>query len=519
LTGSVFRTVVVVNDDTTSADGGAPPEPPSASPTSTNGDNASLPPISTDDGSASLPPASTADWSMPPPLQPAPPLRWARVDDDRFIGGVCGGLARSLGLDATWLRIGAVVLWVLTGFALPAYIGLWIALPSTPAGPPTPTWRRAIGALFGLVAVGSMVDGADELRLSGDTDWRSGAPALIVALVVLAIVLLRGPREGQRRWPETMLTPRRTPSSSPTRDTNTVSASTMAPAAAPWAHDESIRQRATRVAHEQAASVEVSAHRLERRVEGWESERRQRASRRRRRRSPLGWVGLGLAAVAGSITWMVANGRSDQGQLAFGTATVVMGLTVLVSVVAGRAKWLILPAACTAALGAGASALDYANASITGSSNSRYLVVGSDELAASYDSGSGDLSLDIFDQQIPRAPRSAATSLTLGAGELQVIVPRTAAVTVVARVGAGAVELPGGTYGGYRRTVRWSRPATALPDGTLDPRTIVLDLSLGIGEISVIDSSWVDPIGPAKQPTLETTTTSRPPSNNQEIDS
>ncbi|MDZ7604134.1 MAG: PspC domain-containing protein [Cyclobacteriaceae bacterium] len=50
---------------------------------------------------------------------------------DRMIGGVCGGLAKSLGLDPTLARAGYVLLSILSA-AFPGilvYIVLWIVMP------------------------------------------------------------------------------------------------------------------------------------------------------------------------------------------------------------------------------------------------------------------------------------------------------------------------------------------------------------------------------------------------------
>jgi phage shock protein PspC (stress-responsive transcriptional regulator) len=54
------------------------------------------------------------------------PLR--RSLDNRVIAGVCGGVARFLGLDATLVRIGWVVIGILGG-GLAAYMIAWFVLP------------------------------------------------------------------------------------------------------------------------------------------------------------------------------------------------------------------------------------------------------------------------------------------------------------------------------------------------------------------------------------------------------
>jgi phage shock protein C len=56
----------------------------------------------------------------------------SRSLDDRMIAGVLGGLARRLGWDPTWLRIGYVLLSVLSA-AFPGilvYLVMWLLIPN-----------------------------------------------------------------------------------------------------------------------------------------------------------------------------------------------------------------------------------------------------------------------------------------------------------------------------------------------------------------------------------------------------
>jgi phage shock protein C len=57
-----------------------------------------------------------------------------RSRTDRMVGGVCGGLGKYLGLDATVLRLIAVLLFVLTGLipGLVAYLILMAIVPLEP---------------------------------------------------------------------------------------------------------------------------------------------------------------------------------------------------------------------------------------------------------------------------------------------------------------------------------------------------------------------------------------------------
>ena len=56
--------------------------------------------------------------------------RLRRSRDDRWVGGVCGGLARLTGVQAWVWRLLAVLLALWGGSGLVAYVLLWIFIPS-----------------------------------------------------------------------------------------------------------------------------------------------------------------------------------------------------------------------------------------------------------------------------------------------------------------------------------------------------------------------------------------------------
>lgn len=64
--------------------------------------------------------------------------RLVRSASDRMLGGVCGGLARYFGIDATIVRL-VFVLAVLSGLSPLIYIILWVVIPQEGAPQPTPT--------------------------------------------------------------------------------------------------------------------------------------------------------------------------------------------------------------------------------------------------------------------------------------------------------------------------------------------------------------------------------------------
>jgi len=65
--------------------------------------------------------------------------RLYRSRTERMLTGVCGGVARYLNADPTAVRVGFVLLAVLTGgLALLAYPLMWVVMPEEPALPPAP---------------------------------------------------------------------------------------------------------------------------------------------------------------------------------------------------------------------------------------------------------------------------------------------------------------------------------------------------------------------------------------------
>jgi phage shock protein PspC (stress-responsive transcriptional regulator) len=76
--------------------------------------------------------------AVPPAVAPAPEaearpkFRLRRSRTDRMLGGVCGGLAESLGVDAAVIRIGLVALTVLgVGTGVIVYAAIWMLAPET----------------------------------------------------------------------------------------------------------------------------------------------------------------------------------------------------------------------------------------------------------------------------------------------------------------------------------------------------------------------------------------------------
>lgn len=82
-----------------------------------------------------------------------------RSATDKFIGGVCGGIARSFGIDSGIVRIVAALLAVFTGVGLVAYLVAWAVLPLEADGK---TGIEEVSGMFGKANNGT--HNGDDLR-------------------------------------------------------------------------------------------------------------------------------------------------------------------------------------------------------------------------------------------------------------------------------------------------------------------------------------------------------------------
>jgi phage shock protein PspC (stress-responsive transcriptional regulator) len=68
--------------------------------------------------------------------------RWRRSTTDRWLGGVCGGLAPMLGVESWMLRLLFTLVFLLAGAGLLLYALLWFFVPLEDASAPVPPQRR-----------------------------------------------------------------------------------------------------------------------------------------------------------------------------------------------------------------------------------------------------------------------------------------------------------------------------------------------------------------------------------------
>lgn len=124
---SAYKTVVVTKEvESVIAEMGPVQDP--SSPEEQPAGNAGVPPLDPDRGGSSRP----ADAE---PAAPPPPRRLHKIKEGAMIGGVCNGLAAYFGIDVTLVRIAFVLLLLVYGTGVLAYIVMMIIFPTavTPA--------------------------------------------------------------------------------------------------------------------------------------------------------------------------------------------------------------------------------------------------------------------------------------------------------------------------------------------------------------------------------------------------
>ena len=354
-----------------------------------------------------------------PPPSPAPieptERRWAR-SDERVVLGVAGGLARALAIEPLLVRIAFVVMALFSGVGVVLYMAGWAMLADSPTSPPPSMIRRIVGAVAVLAAARWLFAGAAHLPAGG---W-----VVAIGLLGIAVALWRGRSPVNTGFPPPIVE------------------------AAPTGDAGSTADRWT----------------------SWTAQRRQRP---RPPRSALGLLTMGAAAVVGATVWLSNHGVSNRSTLAFGWATLVLGAGLVVGTIAGRARWLMIPAMATTAAAVIASALSFAGVGLNHATggHSAYIAP-SGTVASTYRTGIGD-----FDLWLADFHNDVVTSVEVGMGKLTVIVPDDARIQIDARIGIGTIDALGSSVSGYRRTLSL--------DTNQGTHLIKLTLRAGTGSIEV----------------------------------
>jgi len=367
-----------------------------------------------------------------------------RRTDDKWIGGVCSGVADRLGVDPVIVRAALVLLTILGGIGVTVYLVAWALLPNDRGEIAA---ERAIrdgdgSSVVLLVFAGLAVFGGS--WWGRDSGWGFPWGLALTGLLVWWLV------QKSRHRPDA---------------DQRVSA--QRPAAAPY----TAPQAAPQAAPYAATPYDPDTYRP--------------GPKKLRRRSGGGLmalVAIGLALVTyGSLSWLGTelHWTGNHAAVAMAGSLAAIGLLLVVLGLAGWRAGFVGFLAVVLAITAWSSAVVPTGIHLGGPVGDRTWTPTA-VTSSTYDVSVGNGVLDLG--SLPKEGLSEATiPAHVGIGELKVIVPEGLTVRVVGQVGLGNIVSPGDRNDGQGGT-DVSR-SVVVGDG---PAEVVVDAGVGVGQLTVV---------------------------------
>jgi phage shock protein PspC (stress-responsive transcriptional regulator) len=380
---------------------------------------------------------------------PGGPRRLTRSTQRKVIGGVAGGLGEYTGIDPVLFRVLFAVLTLFGGSGLLLYAAGWLLLPADDQ--PTSPVESLIGrgsrgssrtrdtaAAAALIAAGLVLAGVVAVGDARDL-------ALCLLVVGGAYFLLRNLRERREGGPPQPAAPEPPPVPYQAFDV-------PPPVYQPGA-------TATLTAPAPVAPP--------------------KPPKRKREHSILGVLTICVLLIAVGVTAALDNGGSHdpdvQTYLAIGTG--IIGLGLLIGTFIGRARWLAWLGLPMLAL---LIVVSTSGIELDGGAGDRaYTPTEASDVQPTYRLGVGSLRIDLSDVDL--SEQLVRTKASLGVGNLEIVVPANADVSIDSRSGIGEVLLFGEEANGTsvsRSVVDYGTGG----DGRID---LVLDLDVNIGQVRV----------------------------------
>lgn len=197
-----------------------------------------------------------------------------------------------------------------------------------------------------------------------------------------------------------------------------------------------------------------------------------------RRRYHYGATTAGIVLIAAGVVWIldVAGLIEVQAALILPGLLAVVGLALIVGSMDGPHPGLVIFGVfLTVAVVAAAVAPP--NAFRGGIGERHHRIESQADLARRYDVGLGDLTLDLRDLTLTE---SAEVEVTVGAGEMRIVLPDDIEFSIDASVGAGDIDLLGERSDGVSVSRTYESPGYDAATTTL-----TLDLDVAAGSIEV----------------------------------
>lgn len=388
-----------------------------------------------------------------PPLGP-PPRRLRRSRNGRVAAGVSAGLGDYFALDPVLFRVLFATSAFFGGAGILAYLLAWGAIPDAgtehaPIDSAVAALRRRRVPLWAVAIVGALV-----LWLVAFSWWAPGpfVPVLAFLALVVFFVLRRDLRTSGRPA-DAVAEPVAGAVTQVDLTKPTVAADPAVPADPGWVGDG----------------------------RAWLRDARTAARERRRRAWPIRVGTLVTLVLTLAVLGVIDGVTGISLQSYFWAALGVIGLGVLAGVVTRRNSLSLLPLVVAAAIGAVAFAGTHARLQ-DGFGQRVWTPV--DAPAASYRLAFGQGVLDLRSLHTQSKPRRI--DITVGAGRVLIIVPKSLPVTVQANAHFGTVETrDNGVYEDAERVNGAGISQTVAPLATATGQPVLIDVHLADGDITV----------------------------------
>ncbi len=398
-------------------------------------------------------PESAPPLTSPVPEATAPPSRppLRRLKSDRVLGGVCSGVARSLGVDPVLVRVIVVILTLFAGGGVLVYLAAWLLIPEE--GRDDSVGHQLVGSRntqTALIVVIAVIVALSIAVPSGI--WMGSGPhfvapgfLLMIAAIALVVWLLR--RDAPTAAPPPPNPNEGTAMSPPTHQ------QTMVLPAPPGGAPPAVTSPAVAPPPPKPA----------------------------RPRSVLGLLTLSAAAMVVGLLVTVNLAVEDaniSSTTVLGAALATVALGLLIGTRYGRSRGLIVLGVLLAIATAISSALPSVDLS-EGVGDRTWRPQSAADVDRTYELAIGQATLDLRDLAVPSTGIDTPITASLGIGELMVLLPPDVDVQLTADVGLGRLDIAGTSSGGSDREIT---TFIDVPDQT---GTIALDLEAGIGHIVV----------------------------------
>jgi len=385
-----------------------------------------------------------------------------RRTNDKWIAGVCSGLADRLGVDPVIVRAGFVLLTLLGGAGITIYLIAWALLPNDRDEIVT---QRALrdgdgGAIVVVVFAGLALFGGSALGgpwWDGHSGWEFPWGVVLTGLFIWWLVNRSGNRsDADQRVRAIQLG-------------NPVAAGASKTAAGPGSPPTQVLPTSPGSAPTQVLPRTQVV---------------PRAPRRRSGGPLMALLAIGLAlATYGSLTW-AGNSFSwpgDHVAIALAGSLATIGLLMVVLGLAGWRTGFVTFLAIVLAISAWSSSVVPTGIHLGGRVGDATWAPTSIASTADYRLGVGDGVLDL--SGLPTEGLSEAKiPAYVGMGQLKVVVPQDLTVQVKGHVGLGEILLPNDAGNSGQGGSDVSR-SIVIGDG---PTEVVVDAGVGVGQLTVV---------------------------------